>query len=358
VLAATAATTALFSSTPFLIPVLSETYPVSEGAAGAISVAQVGGFAMANVVFPRWLAASPRLFRSSLIVLLLANLASAYAPGFLVLVGIRVIAGTAAGLVTWVSWVEGMRTPRSIASISMAGPLAALVAAPIVAGLSSLGADAVFVGLAVVCLPGVLLSPPQIEKGERSRSRSRSRSNRILLGALGLSTLAGSALFVYQAIVAREVLGLDSVAVSLGFSLNALAGLTGARLSKHHRRPGVYLATAGPAALLTVLGGHPVWFFVGMAWWGFAFWMGVPGVMEMLAARSLSRGERAGDAQGALALGRTMGPVIGGGFVDSSGYGGLAVTAAVGLTLAGATVVAVQEGRELLPPTDHRWRTD
>jgi predicted MFS family arabinose efflux permease len=95
-----------------------------------------------------------------------------------------------------------------------------------------------------------------------------------------------------------------------------------------------------------------------MAWWGFAFWMGVPGVMEMLAARSLSRGERAGDAQGALALGRTMGPVIGGGFVDSSGYGGLAVTAAVGLTLAGATVVAVQEGRELLPPTDHRWRTD
>jgi predicted MFS family arabinose efflux permease len=358
VLAATAAVTAVFSSTPFLIPVLAETYGVSEGLAGAISVAQVGGFTVANVVFPRWTAASGKFFRWGLAVLALANLSSVFAPGFSVLVVVRGIAGTAAGVVTWVSWVEGMRTPRSIASISMAGPLAALIAAPAAAALSGIGAEVVFIGLAVACIPAAVLAPPRIEASGRVRSRSRSRSNRFLLGALWLSTLAGSALFIYQTIVARELLALDSFAVSLGFSLNALAGLVGARLSKYHRRPGVFLASAGPAALLTVLGGHPVWFFLGMAWWGFAFWMGVPGVMEMLAARSLSRGERAGDAQGALALGRTIGPVIGGGFVDANAYGGLAIISATGLTLAGLAVVGVQEGRELLPPTDHRWRTD
>ena len=67
------------------------------------------------------------------------------------------------------------------------------------------------------------------------------------------------------------------------------------------------MASIGPAALATVLGPAPL-YYGGMAWWGFAFWMGVPGVLQMLVDRSLEPSERAGDGQGVLALGRASGP--------------------------------------------------
>ncbi|MEN8042134.1 MAG: hypothetical protein ABFR95_11585, partial [Actinomycetota bacterium] len=146
---------------------------------------------------------------------------------------------------------------------------------------------------------------------------------------------------------------LDPRAASLAFSLNAAGGLLGARLSIRHRSPGWFLASIGPAALLTVVAPVP-FFYIGMAWWGFAFWMGVPGVLRMLVDRSLQRSERAGDAQGVMALGRTGGPILGGAFVDGGSLVGLAVTASIGVTLAGAMVIGVQEGRDRLPPTDPR----
>jgi DHA1 family inner membrane transport protein len=94
-----------------------------------------------------------------------------------------------------------------------------------------------------------------------------------------------------------------------------------------------------------------------MAWWGFAFWMGLPGVLQMLASRSLAADERAGDAQGLLALGRSVGPLLGGGLTDAGAFNVLAVIAGAGATVAGATVIGVQEGRDRLPPTDPRLDT-
>ncbi len=104
--------------------------------------------------------------------------------------------------------------------------------------------------------------------------------------------------------------------------------------------------------MLTVFPGEPVLFFAGMAWWGFAFWMGVPGVLHMLAARSLTPDERAGDAQGMMAAGRAAAPLVGGLFVDAGSFTGLAAAAGVGLLTSGALVIGVQEGRERLPATD------
>ena len=354
VLASTAAVTGVFSATPFLIPVVAAQFGVSEGSAGLLSVAQVGGFAAANLILPRVLHPSGRIFRASLVALVVANLVSIFMPAFGGLVAVRVLAGFSAGAIAWIAWTDAMRSSRSLASISAAGPLAALVAAPTLAFLSGVGIWLVFSVLAAAAIPALALPPPRPPRTERPGQRSRSRSNRLLLAALWLSTFAGSALFIFEAVTAREVLGMSALATSAAFSANAGAGLLGARLAGRHRRPGVFLASTGPAALLTVFGGHPVLFYLGMAWWGFAFWMGIPGVMEMLAARSLQRGERAGDAQGLMAFGRTLGPLLGGSFVDAGSYGGLAVAASAGLTLSGLMVVGVQEGREWLPPTDHR----
>lgn len=346
--------TLLFSATPFLISEIGVRFGVSAGLAGAISVGQVGGFAATTLLLPRFMAPTPRVFRIAIAAALLANLASALAVPFWFLVGWRFVSGVGAGAITWVAWSEAMRVPRAMSSIAATGPVTALIGYPLLSVATLWGDRFVFGALAVSLLPALLLHPPEGVVRPRPGARSRSRSNRVLLGALMLLTFAGSSLFVYAAVAARDVLGMSNVAASFGFSLNAGAGLIGARLSSRHRRPGIWLATAGPAVALMILGGVSVFFYIGMAWWGFSFWMGVPGVLQMLSARSLVPEERAGDAQGLMALGRTIGPLAGGAFTDAGALVALSVVSGLGMTLAGVAVVGVQEGRDRLPPTDPR----
>jgi DHA1 family inner membrane transport protein len=212
----------------------------------------------------------------------------------------------------------------------------------------------VFALLAVALIPAATMAVPAWERSHDQRRVSRSRSNRVLLVALMMLTFGGAGLFVFQAVAARDLFDLTSLQASAAFSLNAAAGLLGARFSTRHRRPGWFLASVGVAAYLSLAGGSPVWFYIGMAWWGFAFWMGVPGVLRMLSARSLEPSERAGDAQAMMAIGRALGPMLGGGFVDNGAYVTLAAVAGSTIGGAGLTVVSVQEGRERLTPSDPR----
>ena len=350
-LLAAVSVTTMFAATPFLIPTLAERYEVTEGFAAAISVVQVGAFAAVTLTIPRLLAPSAALFRLVGVVFLLANAVSALLSDFPVLLATRAVAGGAAGVLTWITWADAMRKPRSLAAISSVGPLTALMAAPILAAIAQLGDRAVYVTLALVTIPVTILT---VEAGVVARGRRRvssSRSNRVLLFALFLLTLFGTSMFVFEAVAARDLLGLSPVAASLGFSLNAAGGLLGARLASRHRRPGRWVAATGPAVLLTVAGGHPAFFFLGMAWWGFSFWMGVPGVLQMLADRSNEPGERAGDSQGYMAVGRTIGPALGGAFADAAAFVSLAAIAAIGVSASGGIVMAVQDGRDSLPPS-------
>lgn len=349
--AAGAAVAAMFGATPFLIPELAAHFDVSEGFAGGITVTQVGAFAVASVLLPRYLSPSEALLKQGGWGLLLANVASVFAPTFPVLLAIRALAGASAGTLTWIAWADAMRQPRSMARLAATGPVTALVSAPLLSVVAEFGHRPVYVLLTLTGVP-ILLARTELGVGAKpTRKVSRSRSNRILLAALFLQVFAGSALFIYAAVAAREELGMSPVVASFGFSLNALGGLIGARLSATHRRPGLWLATSGLAAFLTVAGGHEFWYFAGLFWWGLAFWMGIPGVMTMLAERSLEPGERAGDAQGVMAFGRAVGPVLGGAFVDADAFRNLAIVVGLGMTTSGLTITAVQEGREHLPPT-------
>jgi DHA1 family inner membrane transport protein len=351
-LAAAVAVASLFASTPFLIPEIADRYGVSVGAAGIVSVAQVGGFAVTTFGLPRLLAPSSRIFITAVAVLVAGNIVSATLSVFPLLIAVRVLAGGASGVLIWMVWSDAMRSPRALAPISMAAPLTTLVASPLLAMLAGVGDRALYLALAVVALPVLFLSP-DIPAGIRpTRQVSPSRSNRVLLVALLVMTFSGASLFIYESVAARQLLGLSPLATSLGFSLNAAGGLAGARLASRHRRPGLWLASAGPAAALTIAGGHAAFFFIGIAWWGFAFWMGVPGVMQMLSARSLEPAERAGDAQFTMAVGRTLAPLLGGGFADADAYTALSLVSGSGLMIAGLTIAGVQEGRERLPATD------
>ena len=55
-----------------------------------------------------------------------------------------------------------------------------------------------------------------------------------------------------------------------------------------------------------------------------------------------------------MAMGRSLGPLLGGGLTDAGAFRTLAIVAGAGVTLSGLTVVGVQEGRDRLPPTDPR----
>ena len=352
-IAATAAVTLLFASTPFLIAPLAEHYGISEGFAGSISVAQVGAFAAVNFIFPRVLRPSGKLLRVAAISLAVLNLLSVFAGIYPVLLFLRVLAGAAAGTMTWLAWSNALRRKSSMSSIAATGPMTALIAAPLMAIIAGWGDQAIYAVLAIATIPAAVLWAP-ISGRKRARGViSGSRSNRILLAGLFALTFFGSSLFINQTIVARDIHGLSAFTSSIAFSMNAAGAIVGARLSTRIRHPGWFLASIGPAALLTVVG--PTWmFYIGMTWWGFAFWMGVPGVLQMLADRSLEPSERAGDAQGVMALGRAVGPALGGAFVDAGALVALAVTSATGIAVAGTTIIGVKEGREHLPPTDDR----
>lgn len=352
-IAATVAATMLFASTPFLIVPLSQRYGISEGSAGSVSVVQVGAFAVVNFVLPRLLRPSGKLLRLSAFILVVSNVLSIFAGNFALLLLVRLVAGAAGGTMTWLAWSNAMVHRKSMSAIASTGPMSLLIAAPLISIVAESGAGAVYAALAVVAIPAAVLIAPV---GGRKRSKgviSGSRSNRILLGSLFALTFFGSALYINQTIVAREIHGLSSLASSFAFSANAAGAIIGARLSTRHIYPGWMLASIAPAALMTVLG--PPWmFYVGMAWWGFAFWMGIPGVLQMLVDRSLEPSERAGDGQGMMALGRTGGPALGGIFVDAGALVALSITSAIGLAAVGFGIVGVKEGRERLPPSDPR----
>ena len=352
-IAATAAVTMMFAATPFLIPAIADRYSVSEGAVGAISIAQVGAFAAANFVLPRLFRPSGKTLRYAAMALVVLNVLSIGPSWYPLLVALRLVAGFAAGAMTWLTWTNAMKRKRSMSAVAATGPMVALVAAPLMAVAASNGDQVVYAILAVVTIPSAIFFAPVTGKKRAKGVISGSRSNRVLLIALGALTFFGSALFINQAIVARDIHELSPLATSIAFSLNAAGGLLGARLSTKHRFPGWFMASIGPAAFMTVVGPTPL-FYIGMAWWGFAFWMAVPGVLQMLIDRSLDPSERAGDAQGLMAVGRAFGPALGGYFVNANLLTGLAVLSGIGITASGLTVVGVKQGRESLPPTDPR----
>lgn len=349
--AATAAVTMLFTATPFLLQPISDRYGVSEGLAGAIAVAQVGAFAIANFLLPRLVRPNGRILRYAALTLFLTNILSMLPSQYAVLVGLRVVAGAAAGTMTWLAWSNAMKRTATMSSIAATGPITALIASPLVSLIAEHGDRVVYGVLALSTIPAFVLLAPLSGKKRARGHISRSKSNRVLLLALFALTFFGSSLYLNQTIVARDIHHLEPFAASIGFSLNALGGLMGARLAARHNKSGWFLASISLAALATVFGPVPL-YYLGMFWWGFAFWLGVPGVLQMLVDRSLEAGERAGDGQGVMALGRSLGPAMGGGFVDGGALSALAIVSASGMAATGVAVIGVKRGRDRLPPTD------
>ncbi len=343
-LAGAAAVSGLFAATAFLIGPVASRFGVPVGTAGLISAVQVGGFTVATLIAGRKIRADGRILVGAAIVQVAANLVSAAAGWFWLLLVARLVAGVGAGLVTWMAWLDAMRKHEVMRDVAGIGPLTSLVAAPLFGVLSSRWGDRpVFLVLAVLAaVPLAFHVDLSGESAPGRRKVSPSRSNLVLLGSLALLTLAGSSMFMFTIAMADARIHLDPSVAALAISANAAAGLTATRLRTGSDAASPWLA--GIVASISVMIAFPVApvFYVSMMTWGFCFWMAVPRVLRMVAAWSLAPAERVGDAQGLMALGRVDGPAIGGMLVGGGAYISVGIEAAVVTGLAAVVVAGVE----------------
>ncbi len=334
----------MFALSPFSIPDVAEHFSIGIGAAGMLSAVQVGGFGVVNFLAGRIFAPSVRLLRTGLLMLVAMDILSALSPAFAPLVLFRAFAGVGAGLITWVAWADSMGEKRRFADVAAIGPIGAIIGAPILGGLVQLGgfriayAFLALLGAIIFLLPQHLVS----RRIHRTGRMSSSRSNRVLLVALTILTLAGSSLFIYAAGIADEHFGLGPLAVSFAFSLNAAGGVVATRMELERFPTTFWFLVIILSIFAVSIDLSVVAFYAGMTLWGFAFWMALPRVLTMLAQRSLSPDERVGDAQAGMALGRALGPLVGAPLATAGAFLGLGALAASGMVLAGAMVGGVE----------------
>ena len=314
-LAAAGVEAVTFLATPLLIPGLADRYGVSPATAGLVSTAQVGSFLLATFGAGRYLRPSAGVVRSALLALALANLLSAIAPALPLLLTLRVVAGLGMGFITWAAWASSLGRRGHLADVASAGPLAAMVATPLL-GMVATGAGptGIYLILAAAGIGALRLTlelpeplaPATTADGPPPRRRSR----RGLVG-LAAFTIANSAVWVQMATIGTGRLGMAGTTIGLLMAANAGAGLIGARRDTSILRPTTWLALAGPAVALVILAPHPVVFGAALIAWGFLFQAGVPTILNLIASRSSHPAAALGEAQSAMAIGRTIGPLTG-----------------------------------------------
>ena len=348
-----------FVSTPFLLPEVADHYGVSLTAASMIGVFQLGGFVIASWGAGRFLQPREPVFVVALVASAAANLASAALPAFWLLVPLRLVNGVALGLLAWYGWVQAFGDDRRMGDVAVAGPVVGVVAAPLVSMLLEAGG----MQLVFAVLAGVSLVPlafgyrSDVRELPRGRTRHRAvPAARVLLWCLALFTLGGSAIFIYAVVLGTGDPGLSVTVVAIGFSLNAVVAIPGARITAARRIPGPWMAATAVCAIVVATTAWS-WLFLGaIVVWGFFFWAAIPGVFELLASRSRYPEERVGDAQALMAAGRAGGPLLGALLIDGAGPTALGIvgsalmlTAAIGVS----TIRAVAQPRR---PTDSGGR--
>lgn len=323
----TAYATAVLTVGPFLLPAVAVEYDIGLGLASLSTALLLGGFALGSFGAGRMLRTRGRVLGVAVMVALFANAASALLPPFAVLLALRTLAGVAIGVITWYSWSQVFGVAERMSEIAVVGPLVGLTTAPVAAALrDAYGPEGIYVALAVTALAPLVFSrrsgalEPELfsTRTERASRHAPTPEARRILICLGLLTLGGSAVFTYGAVIAAEETSLSSQAIAWSFSINAVASIPSARWRGGRGRAGLWLlGCAGAAVALGAVGVGAV--FVGaIAFWGFAFWMGVPGAYSLLSAASLHPEERAGDAQAIMAVGRVVGPLLGGLVLDQA----------------------------------------
>lgn len=343
VMAGAAVVAAVFAATPFLLPDVSTRLDIPLGRTGLLSTAQVGSFALASFVAGRLFRPRRRFHFGSLALVVVASAASALAPSFPALVAARALAGIGMGTLTWIAWADATRFVRGMGDVAAVAPFTATLASPPLGWLTEHGGFRwVFATLAALAFLAMLLPVDFGELPRIGRSVSGSRSNRFLLVALPILTLGGSSVFIFTGAAAQVLHGMTPTTVSWAFSINAVAGVFATRRTAQPGLAWVWLTVTAVSAVAvgTLVSGAV--FFLAMVTWGFAFWMAIPAIFRMIEAKAITPSERVGDAQALMAVGRVVGPIMGGVALAGGDFTRLSLVGA-GVMLTGAAVVGTVE---------------
>ena len=343
VLAGAAVVAAVFAGTPLLLPTVSAELDVPIGLTGLLSTAQVGSFAMAAFLAGRLFHPRRRLHYGGLGLVMVTSVASALSTDFAVLAITRLLAGLGLGTLTWIAWADATRFTRGLGDVAAVAPVTAAIASPVIGWLIQQGGYRwAYFSFAVLAMAALFIRVDFGDLPRIGRNVSKSRSNRLLLAGLGLVSVGGSAVFIFSGAIAGEVQSLSPVVLAWALSLNAISGVIATRLRAGRGHAGLWLLGTMISALAVGTIANQVVFFAVMALWGFAFWMAIPAVFRLLAERSLTPSERVGDAQAVMAVGRVVGPVVGGIALGAGQFTRLSIAGALIMGLAALTVTTVE----------------
>ena len=348
-LVATAASTAVFVATPFLVPGVADEFDVSVAAGGWTSTAQLAGFVIASWVGGRFLRPVRSVFVVAALMGVVANGLSAVSPTFEILCVMRFGSGLALGLNAWFAWQDAFGDAGKTGDVAVVGPLVGSIVAPTASlAIETIGVRGLFTIFAVLAaVPLVFVG--QVERNARLRPHetrhAATRAARVILLALGMVTFAGSAVFVYGAAIGIGLDGMSAFAVSLAYAGNNLASIPAAKWYGRRGPAGIWFAGIAVCTIVICTSRDPIAFSIAIVAWGFVFFMGIPAVFGLLAARSHFPEERAGDAQATMALGRVFGPLLGGYFLANDAIESLGFVAAGILVSASILLLYVDRQR-------------
>lgn len=343
VLGGAAVVAAVFAATTFLLPSVASELNLPIGVTGLLSTAQVASFALAAFLAGRLLRPRRRLHYGGLLLAAVASLASGLAPNFGVLLATLFVSGLGLGTLTWIAWADATRFTRGLGDVAAIAPVTAAVVSPIIGWVIQHGGyRTVYLALGGLALLALFLPVDFGDLPRIGRKVSGSRSNLALLAGLAILSVGGSGVFIFTAATAASVQGLSPAAMSWAVSINAVFGVVATRLTARRGTAWLWLiGCAIPTLTIGVIASQMA-FFVAMVIWGFAFWMAVPAIFRMLAERSITPSERVGDAQAVMAIGRVLGPVVGGLALGSGQFARLSVIGAV-ITVGAVVIVASVE---------------
>ncbi len=352
-LAAVVVSTAVLAATPLLIPGLIASFDLGLGAAGLISGVQLGGFVLTSFLAGRIATASRRFFSFVVLLLASANLVSGLVTGFAPFLATRFAAGLALGAITWLAWAGVFGDSKKMSRIAVVGPITGVLATPLIGlAIDVASYRLVYVALAVLSLTPLVLPTTfdAVERATKERQSGGAPAAFALIGALGLLTMGGSAVFVFSGVIATNQLGLSPTAFALILSVNAAAGIPAARWSGRRPYAGLWFVLAGACAIAFTITTTAALGAVVLVVWGFSFWAGVPGAYELLSRRSLYPSQRAGDAQAVMAVGRVIGPLVGGSLASTGSNALLGLCAGGAMIAAGLITTSVELAPEGLSP--------
>ncbi|MFF3313077.1 MFS transporter [Streptomyces sp. NPDC002952] len=340
-----------------VLPEMSSTFAVSSAAAGQAVTVYAAGTALTAIPLAAATAPVPRkpLLLGAMTVFLVANTLTAAAPGYVVLLVARFLAGVAAGL----AWAILAGYARRIAPAGLEGRAIAIAMTGIPLALSlgvpagtlvgqQVGWQAAFAAVSVLTLAVIAwivrsvpaIARPGIENATKATTRQTMKVPGVaaIMIVVGTFVLGHTIIYAYIAPYLQHAgLGSSTDAVLLAFGIACLGSIwyVGRRIDQYLRvlaLTGAALFTLSTAAFTVTTAHSAVW--VAAVVWGLG-WGGVPTLLQTAAGHAgIQRGPAVADTAQAILVtlwnaAMALGGIVGGVILQSVSATAVAAMAAI-----------------------------